>query len=357
MIEHIRSKLQSSTPRWRLPPIVADVGHEEVLAAVLAKGPASPPLPQFVLPFVRESFINTMNTQNPKSRPSFWRGVEGKISSQGTKSVDWQLTFGPDGIHATTPEPARQVACATRDPLSLPAVLALDPGLGTLFAGALVTREGAGDQQQYYLAQSLIPPDPACSFLASVRRAQDRRRGEVARRDPLHLAAAGWVTDEQRVPKTRGVTGHFVRGFHNACLATGAHAALGDWDPQTGPGGGRQWNRRAKSSIVTAARAQLERYLHQSGLPLVVPKEYYTSQRCPVCGCVARGSRDTRVARGRFQCLVCGHRAASDFNGALNIGIVRLRLLQVPSPTTDPPHVRQVARPRRIGVLAPQRRT
>lgn len=53
-----------------------------------------------------------------------------------------------------------------------------------------------------------------------------------------------------------------------------------------------------------------------AGVPLVAVNPKYTSQACPVCGCIDRKNRPTR---DRFQCISCGHAGPSDTTAARNI--------------------------------------
>ncbi|WP_462165373.1 zinc ribbon domain-containing protein, partial [Frankia sp. AiPs1] len=46
----------------------------------------------------------------------------------------------------------------------------------------------------------------------------------------------------------------------------------------------------------------------------------FTSQRCPACGQVAPGNRESQAV---FRCATCGHTANADVNAAVNIAAGR----------------------------------
>ena len=56
--------------------------------------------------------------------------------------------------------------------------------------------------------------------------------------------------------------------------------------------------------------------LEQRGGTLTKVPAPYTSQTCPVCGCIDRRSRDSQA---RFSCVHCGHEAHADTNAAIEI--------------------------------------
>lgn len=53
-----------------------------------------------------------------------------------------------------------------------------------------------------------------------------------------------------------------------------------------------------------------------AGVPLFEVDPRYTSQTCPVCGCIDRANRRTQAL---FSCVHCGYSAPADLNAAVNI--------------------------------------
>ena len=51
------------------------------------------------------------------------------------------------------------------------------------------------------------------------------------------------------------------------------------------------------------------------GFPFVQVEPAYTSQICPVCGCLDKASRNGKV----FHCICCGHTDDADHVGSINI--------------------------------------
>jgi IS605 OrfB family transposase len=74
--------------------------------------------------------------------------------------------------------------------------------------------------------------------------------------------------------------------------------------------------------------AQLGEFLtykaKQAGVPLIKVDPRYTSQRCSECGHTDKANRKTR---DEFCCVVCGHTAHADTNGAENIRLKGLEIL------------------------------
>lgn len=62
--------------------------------------------------------------------------------------------------------------------------------------------------------------------------------------------------------------------------------------------------------------AMLAYKLADRGGKLVEVPAAYTSQTCPVCGCV---DADNRQSQSKFVCVRCGHEANADTNAAINI--------------------------------------
>jgi transposase len=84
------------------------------------------------------------------------------------------------------------------------------------------------------------------------------------------------------------------------------------------------------------------RHAAQTGVRVVERSEWYSSRRCLVCGAVDESNRDATGARGVTWCVACGHKIPSDWNGALNIAVFRMRA----SPNKP---IRLVLRPRHWG--------
>jgi putative transposase len=60
----------------------------------------------------------------------------------------------------------------------------------------------------------------------------------------------------------------------------------------------------------------LEYKANRVGITVIRISEAYTSQRCSVCGVIAKKSRSSR---GLYRCKTCGVRLNADFNAACNI--------------------------------------
>ena len=75
-----------------------------------------------------------------------------------------------------------------------------------------------------------------------------------------------------------------------------------------------------RAQISGWAFAQLRSFVEYkaqlSGVPVVLVDPKHTSQRCHVCGYVARSNRQSQA---RFSCKQCGYTTNADFNAALNI--------------------------------------
>ncbi len=64
-------------------------------------------------------------------------------------------------------------------------------------------------------------------------------------------------------------------------------------------------------------QAKIEYKARLRGIPVVYVNPAYTSQVCPVCGCV---DRKNRLSQSQFLCTGCGYSANADHNAAQNIG-------------------------------------
>lgn len=60
----------------------------------------------------------------------------------------------------------------------------------------------------------------------------------------------------------------------------------------------------------------VERYCKEFGIKLVKVNPMYTSQTCPVCGCI---SKENRKTQSKFKCIKCGHEDNADHNASINI--------------------------------------
>ncbi len=100
--------------------------------------------------------------------------------------------------------------------------------------------------------------------------------------------------------------------------------------------------RQAQRARMTGwAFAQLRSFVEYkaqlSGVPVVLVNPKHTSQRCHVCGHVARGNRRSQAV---FSCRRCGYTTNADINGALNI---RYRaLVNAPEVAVRPPQQLQL---------------
>jgi len=84
-------------------------------------------------------------------------------------------------------------------------------------------------------------------------------------------------------------------------------------------------------------RSFVEYKAQLSGVPVVLVNPKHTSQRCHVCGHVARGNRRSQAV---FSCRRCGYTTNADINGALNI---RYRaLVNAPEVAVRPPQQLQL---------------
>lgn len=82
-----------------------------------------------------------------------------------------------------------------------------------------------------------------------------------------------------------------------------------------------------------------------AGSTVIKVNPKYTSQRCPVCGCIEKDNRDKRLHQ--FHCINCGYNSNDDRIGAMNLyrmGVSYITTHEVPDIVTcgHIPHVRGV---------------
>ena len=78
-------------------------------------------------------------------------------------------------------------------------------------------------------------------------------------------------------------------------------------------------SRRVNGMLSDFSRGKLAEKLMEElswhGFPFVQVEPAYTSQICPVCGCLDKASRNGKV----FHCTCCGHTDDADHVGSINI--------------------------------------
>ena len=78
-------------------------------------------------------------------------------------------------------------------------------------------------------------------------------------------------------------------------------------------------SRRVNGMLSVFSRGKLAEKLMEElswhGFPFVQVEPAYTSQICPVCGCLDKASRNGKV----FHCTCCGHTDDADHVGSINI--------------------------------------
>ncbi len=78
-------------------------------------------------------------------------------------------------------------------------------------------------------------------------------------------------------------------------------------------------SRRVNGMFSTFARGKLQKRLMQElnwhGYDFMEVDPSYTSQVCPVCGCLDKENRDGK----KFRCACCGHEDDADHNASVNI--------------------------------------
>ena len=79
---------------------------------------------------------------------------------------------------------------------------------------------------------------------------------------------------------------------------------------------GMNYNRRVKLLGISSLKREVEHIARKYGIAVSTVHAEYTSQTCPVCGCVDSENRETQE---EFHCVECCHTNNADVNAAINI--------------------------------------
>jgi putative transposase len=81
-----------------------------------------------------------------------------------------------------------------------------------------------------------------------------------------------------------------------------------------------RFRRKQRSKFANWSFYQLRQYITYKamlvGIPVIFVDPKYTSQTCPVCGCVSKSNRPNQST---FSCVSCGYSANADTTAAINI--------------------------------------
>ena len=76
------------------------------------------------------------------------------------------------------------------------------------------------------------------------------------------------------------------------------------------------YNRRIKLLKLSSLKDEFEHIARKYGIAVSLVQSYYTSQTCPVCGCIDKKNRKNQE---EFECIECGYKENADFNASVNI--------------------------------------
>lgn len=78
----------------------------------------------------------------------------------------------------------------------------------------------------------------------------------------------------------------------------------------------QNFNDLTSAECISDYKNIMKRLCQKKSLSFSTVQPEYTSQRCPVCGCVHKSNRKNQA---EFECVECGHKANADANAAVNI--------------------------------------
>ena len=76
------------------------------------------------------------------------------------------------------------------------------------------------------------------------------------------------------------------------------------------------YNRRIKLLKLSSLKDEFEHIARKYGIAVSLVHSAYTSQTCPICGCI---DSENRKSQEEFECIECGYTANADINASENI--------------------------------------
>jgi putative transposase len=76
------------------------------------------------------------------------------------------------------------------------------------------------------------------------------------------------------------------------------------------------YNRRIKLLKLSSLKDEFEHIARKYGIAVSLVHSCYTSQTCPICGCI---DSENRKSQEEFECIECGYKQNADFNASINI--------------------------------------
>ena len=76
------------------------------------------------------------------------------------------------------------------------------------------------------------------------------------------------------------------------------------------------YNRRVRLLKLSSLKDEFEHIARKYGIAVSLVHSCYTSQTCPICGCIDSENRKTQE---EFECIECGYKQNADFNASVNI--------------------------------------
>ena len=77
-----------------------------------------------------------------------------------------------------------------------------------------------------------------------------------------------------------------------------------------------KYSRLARLLRLNSIKGWMRQQAEKRGIRVHLTPSYYSSQQCPICGCIDRENRNTQED---FICCSCGHHANADINAAINL--------------------------------------
>ena len=234
------------------------------------------------------------------------RGVKGTIKTVTAKREGdrWYVALACDDVPAEPMEPTG-------------AIVGIDMGA----ASFLTTSDGRHIPNPRPLAASADGLAAAQRSLARKKRGSNRRRKAVRKVAALHAKVRRTRLDHAHKAALDLVRDHDVIVHEDLQVANMTRRPKprpvddGTYEPN-GAAAKAGLNRSVNDAGWGVFLSVLASKAESAGRVIVAVDPRYTSQRCALCGHVAKGNR---ASQSEFKCLSCGHEAHADVNAAINI--------------------------------------
>lgn len=201
---------------------------------------------------------------------------------------------------------------AIPDPISGPrdgSIVGIDRGVAVTLA--------CSDGTMHH-APTPLPIRQAARALSRCRRGSNRRRHAKARLARLHARNSDRRKDWAEKTSTAIARRHDIIRIENLQVRNMVRSGRGTIEA---PGRNTRQKAGLNRSILAAGWSLFATRLEAKAAGRVEKIDpAYTSQRCSVCGHVAR---DSRQSQALFRCVACGHTSNADLNAARNIAAGR----------------------------------